>query len=468
MEPSQGGSQPVKAQLSLWDAVSIIIGIVIGAGIYETAPLILSKVSGPAMGLAVWAAGGLLSLIGALCYAELATTYRRSGGDYVYQTRAFGPWAGFMFGWAQLAVIRTSSIGLMAFVFADYAAGLWNLGLGSAFAYAVLAVVAITLLNILGVVFGKVAQNVLTTAKVLGLGGILLAGFLWGQGQVSSLHVTSSGSGSLGLAMIFVLYTYGGWNDAAFVAAEVRDQRRNVPRALILGTAAITIIYVLINAAYMLSLGFENAQHAQGIAAQVVRQSPLGEKGLIAISLLVMVSALGAVNGIIFTGSRVYATLGEDHSFFAWLGRWHPRLGSPLWSLVVQAVISLAWIALVSTETGRNTVNRGLALLRVSPVEWKGHGGFETLLAVTAPVFWFFFLLTGLALFVLRLKDRGIERPFPVPLFPLLPLIFCGMCVYMLYSAINYIGPALTAVGAAPLLLGIPLYCTSSRSHTAV
>src|SRR5437660_11334622 len=166
MAASQRQPQAVCAQLSLWDAVSIIIGIVIGAGIYETPPLVFRNVSGPWTGLGVWAFAGLLCLFGALCYAELASTYPRSGGDYVYLTRAYGPWAGFLFGWAQLAVILTANIGMMAYVFADYAVRLWP---GPAWCWAALAVVALTLLNLLGLAFGKGAQNVLTCAKVLGL-----------------------------------------------------------------------------------------------------------------------------------------------------------------------------------------------------------------------------------------------------------------------------------------------------------
>src|SRR5438876_3349007 len=155
MEPARSEPQPIQAQLSLWDAVSIMIGIVIGAGIYETPPLIFKNVSGPWIGLGVWALAGVLCVCGALCYAELATTYPRSGGDYVYLTRAYGPWAGFFFGWAQLAVILTGSIGMMAYVFADYAVSLWSFGTNSTFIYAALVVTILSLLNMLGVVFGK-------------------------------------------------------------------------------------------------------------------------------------------------------------------------------------------------------------------------------------------------------------------------------------------------------------------------
>src|SRR5713226_5481210 len=160
MEPPRSEPQPIQAQLSLWDAVSIIIGIVIGAGIYETPPLIFKNVHGPWEGLGVWALGGLLSLVGALCYAELATAYPRSGGDYVYLGRAFGPWLGFLFGWAQLAVILTGSIGMMAYVFADYSVELGAVSRDWCFLAALAAVAGLTLLTLLGVVFGKGAQNV--------------------------------------------------------------------------------------------------------------------------------------------------------------------------------------------------------------------------------------------------------------------------------------------------------------------
>jgi amino acid transporter len=476
----------VKKELGLWSTISIIVGIVIGAGIYETAPFILGNVSSPWIGLVAWGLGGLLSLIGALCYAELATTYPREGGDYVYLSRAFGRWLGFLFGWAQLAVVLTASIGSMAYVFADYAVKLFHpvaegeaggRTAGYAFVYAAGAVTILSLLNILGVMLGKVAQNFFTAAKVLGLGGILLAGFFWGQGA-SALAVApenakaifaDGGTTAWGLVMILVLYTYGGWNDAAFVAAEVRDPKRNIPRALIFGTLGITAIYLLINVAYIMGLGFSGAQQSQGIAADVLRL-PLGGFGQNAMCLLVMVSALGAVNGLIFTGSRVYWKLGSENSLFAALGRWHPRLGAPHWSLLVQALICLSMIVVVGSEMGRNAVNGLLTRLGADAVQWSGHGGFDILVICSAPIFWAFFLLTGISLFVLRVKDRSLARPFSVPLFPIVPLIFCGMCVYMLYSAVSYAQFKFNWFGHFAwilLAIGLPLYFLSRPSHEA-
>jgi amino acid transporter len=454
-------AQPVRAQLSLWDAVSIMVGIIIGATIYETPPLIFSNVGSPWMGVAIWVIAGALCLFGALCYAELASTYPRLGGDYVYLTRAYGSPVGFLYGWAQLAVIQTGSIGMMAYVFADYAAKLWPQWEGSRVLFALAPVAVLSFLNIMGVVIGKNIQNVLTACKVLGLGGILAAGFGWGHAGQALQSPAVSESPNLAFALVLVFLAYGGWNDAAFVTAELRNPRRNIPLALILGTAFVTLIYVLVNAAYLVALGFEGARRSRGIAADVLAL-PLKQLGFRAMCVLVMISALGAINGLTFTSSRIYAALGSDHSIFARLSRWHPRLGSPVWSLLTQAIIALSMIAVVGSTIGQEALNEMFQVFGVGSVSWEGHGGFETLLKCTAPVFWVFFLLSALSLFVLRAKDRETERPFSVPLFPLIPGIFAATCVFMLYSAINYAGN-FGLVGAALLLVGLLLYLLSKR-----
>ena len=462
MQVPQGHAQPIRAQLSLWDAVSIIIGIVIGAGIYETPRFVCKNVPNAWIGLAVWAVAGLLCLVGALCYAELASTYPRIGGDYVYLTRAYGSPVGFLYGWAQLAVIQTGSIGMMAYVFADYARQLWGLGSTATVLCALLAVAGIALLNLLGVAFGKGTQNFLTVAKVLGLGGILLAGFLWGRNSHTLAGPMEGGDlSSLAVAFVPVFLTYGGWNDAAFVAAELRGSRRNIALALLLGTAAVTVIYLLVNGAYLLALGFEGVRNSEAVAADTL-QLMLGRFGFKAMCLLVMISALGAINGLTFTSSRIYAALGSEHGIFAWLSRWHPRLGSPVWSIVTQALISLVMIAVVGTETGQEVLSTLFMALGLGEVPWAGRTGFETLLKCTAPVFWLFFLLTSLSLFVLRFRDPGLDRPFKAPLFPVIPLIFVVTCAYMLYGGIRY-AEKLGLVGGAIVLAGLPLYAISTR-----
>jgi amino acid transporter len=519
--------EPVTGTLGLFDAISIIVGIVVGAGIYQTAPFILKHVDSPQTALLTWAAAGVLSLIGALCYAELATTYPRTGGDIVYLSRAFGKWTGFLFGWVQLTVILTGSIGMMAFVFANYAIRLfsevfgWQLGVISVFAFAGGAILVLTVTNILGVVFGKVVQNILTAAKVLGLTAIVVAGFYaptpdaWNQPglSVSELQeITFPGfAPSLGVALVLILYTYGGWNDAAFVAAEVKNGKKNITRALIIGILIITVLYLLVNAAYINSLGFPQAQKSQQIAADVLNR-PFGKGGVTVMCILVMISALGAVNGLIFTGARVYSTIGKDYPLLSWMGGWNRKHGAPVPALITQGVLALALVFLVGTTQGRDAINKALDATLLStrevevkdkdgptvkeektyllrPMDWEdswlektdkpagekaaglAKGGFDTLLTCTAPIFWVFFLLTGISLFVLRERDRNIPRPFKVPLYPELPLVFCLSCGYMLYSSVDY---ALTRgwkggvflLGIAPLLIGLVLYRISRIRQT--
>lgn len=456
-EPTDGR----PAELGLWDAISVIVGIVVGVAIFKAPPAVFNNVIHPWQGIAAWALGGLVALVGALCYAELATTYPGSGGDYLYLTRACGPMAGFLFGWAQLAVILTGSIAALAYVFADYAVALFECDPRAAVWFAGAAVGGLTACHALGLWVGKSLQNLLTIAKVLGLAALLATGLLKGSARSWSAAQPLNGPG-FGLAMILVLYAYGGWNDAAFVAADVRDPRRNMPRALILGTLLITALYVLVNVAFVQALGFEGLRRSRAPAADVLGLL-LGERGVAGMSLLVMVSALGALSGLILTGSRVYASVGADHRIFAWLGRWNARLNAPVGSLVAQASVSLLLIVGVGTATGRDSIDRALTSIGFAALPWEQYeGGFDTLVAGTAPVFWLFFLATGVSLLVLRRRDRGRERPFSTPLYPVEPLIFIAVCAWMLYASLAY-ARGLCLLGVIPLLAGVPLYLISAR-----
>lgn len=465
------------SQLSLADAVSLVVGIVVGTAIFRSTAEVFSNCRTPGEALGLWGLGGLLALNGALCYAELGTTYPRSGGDYVYLTRAYGAWAGFLFGWLQLTAILASSIGAMAFALADYAARLVGWGAASLPWLAAAAVAGLSLANAGGARWGPRTQNLLTVAKVGGLALVLAAGAGIFLGIVDRPTLAppaaptaepadngvSDSSRSLGLAMVFVLFAYGGWNDAAFVAAEVRDRRRNVPRALVGGVALITLLYLAMNGAYLAALGFARVRTTATPAAEVL-EAAAGPGAAQLVSGLVMVSALGAINGMIFTGSRLYAALGEDHPALAWLGRRTGDAGIPRAALAAQAAATLTMILAVGSERGRRSVDGALALLGVPAIPWERYfGGFETLVAATAPLFWGLFAATGAALMVLRNREPQRDRPFAVPFYPLPPLAFVATCLFMLYHSLAY-ARWLTALGALPAAVGLAIYAASHPS----
>jgi amino acid transporter len=438
-EESPKAGRPGR-QLGLFDAVCMMVGIVIGVGIYESPPRVAGNVSDPTALLLAWGLGGALVFVGALCYAELATAYPRSGGDYVYLSRAFGAWVGFLYGWAELLVIRTGSIAAMSFVFSDYMTRIAPLGPRSSMVYAVGIVGLLSLVNMRGVREGKWMQNALTVSKVLGISTIVLIGVFSAFTSGPPPSASPISSGSFPLAMIFVLWTYGGWHENAYIAAEVKDPQRNIPRSLLFGTALITLMYLAINLAFLRGLGFQQVRASQAVAADVLSLS-FGSAGAHLMVILVAVSALGAVNGQIFTGARISYALGQDHWVLSRLGTWSDRFGTPTWALIAQAVITMTLIVTIGSRDG-----------------------FDALVKYTAAVFWFFFLLTGISLFVLRWKDGEQARPYLVIGYPLTPLVFCMSSAYMLYGSLSY-APQESLLGAAIVLVGFPLYWLSSSRN---
>jgi amino acid transporter len=284
---------------------------------------------------------------------------------------------------------------------------------------------------------------------------LLIAAGLWAGNAKpqAAIAVDAMTTPRVDLALVFVLYAFGGWSHAAYVAAEVRDQRRNLPRALLLGIASITLIYLAVNATYVSVLGFEGARRTPTLAADVLEHA-WGTTGGQAISLLVMLSALGAINAMILTGTRIYAVWGADYPALAWLGVWNRRTVAPISAIAVQAAIALLLILCVGTAVGRDACDLALQAVGLPAIPWEAYfGGFETLVAGSTPVFWALSLLTGLALFLLRRQDRSVQRPFSAPLYPLPPLIFCGTCAYMLYASVAY-ARWLVLLGLVPLAIG--------------
>ncbi len=452
-----------RPSLSVWDTVSIIVGIVVGTAIFKLPAGVFQNTSSVAAALGLWVAGGVISLIGALCYAELATTYPRSGGDYEYLTRAFGRWIGFQFAWAQLTIVMTGSIGSMAYAFADYAVRFGNLSSASTVWLAAGSVVVLSLFQLRGLIVGKRLQNILTLAKVVGFSAMIGFGLAFGDPKALLAQAPRTGAG-LGLALVFVLYAYGGWNHAAFVTAEVSDPRRGIPRALILGLLVITGLYVAVNASCAAVLGLEGTRTTETPASDLLEVAigPLGGK---LAGILVMLSALGAINGMILTGARVYAVMGSDYRLLRPLGQWTAMQRAPAAAIIVQAGMVALMVFAVGTSLGRAAIDRILTICGAAPAPWETYfGGFETLIAASAPVFWFFFVLTGLSLFRLRQKDPDRERPFRVPCYPLPPILFALTSLFMLKSSLEY-ARSLSWLAVVPLVSGTVIFLAGGTQN---
>jgi len=438
-----------KKTLTLFDSTCLIVGIIVGAGIFETAPYVARSGGSAAALFALWIVGGLLSLAGALCYAELATAYPREGGDYVYLTRAYGRWAGFLFGWIQLVIVRPGDIALMAFVFARYGASLLapgaNLEQGAGLVLMLMlaceAVLVLSAINVVGVRQGKWTQNTLTVVKILGVAVILVAAvFADGPVGPAKLAPPATDEHSPGLLLIFmlalirVLFTYGGWNEMAYVAAEVKRPERNILRALVLGTVGVMGLYLLMNAAFLHTLGLGGMARSEAIGMDV-GEAVCPRWGGRFVAALICIAALGALNGLVFAGARIPYALGTEHRLFKPLGRWNAATGTPVWALAVQALLAVALII--------------------------GFGSFaETILYTAAPVYCFY-LGTSLAVIVLRRRKPDVPRPYRVTGYPIVPLVFAACCGLLIYSALCY-KPLEAGISMAILLAGLPIYWLST------
>jgi len=416
MNAPANNNEPSK-RLSPFSAIAIIVGIVIGAGIFKT-PSMVAGVTGDAGWLLVaWLAGGLISLAGALCYAELATTYPHAGGDYHFLARAFGKPISFLYAWAKAMVINTGSIALLAFVFGDYMSKALNLGPYSTAIWAIGVVLVLTIVNLIGISAASWVQTLLTLTEVFGLILVAVAGFyVASDAPASPAYFSSTPSlGMFGLAMVFVLLTYGGWNEAAYISAEVHGGRRAIVPVIVISIFVLTIIYVVVNFALLSGLGLKGLASSNAAAADLIGRAfgPAGERVL---GVFVAIAALTSINATMIVGARTNYALGKDWPALSFMGHWEGGRGAPTRALWVQSAISLVLVIFGLWQTD----------------------GFSAMVEFTAPVFWFFLFLVGVSLFVMRVKDPSADRPFKVPFYPLTPILFCLTCAYLTYSSITY------------------------------
>jgi APA family basic amino acid/polyamine antiporter len=432
-----------ERRLSLVDCTSIIVGIIIGSGIYKSMPDVAGSLTDDWQLPAIWITGGLFALVGSLCYAELATRMPVEGGDYAYLSAAFGRPVGFLFAWTQLWVIRPGSIGALACVFAAYADKLASLGAASFLIYGCGSVVVLTLINALGVKLGTTTQNILTGAKVVGLAAVIVVGIsspaftpvigtAANQATDATLAISQPRSwiasfDAMSFAMIFVLFAYSGWNEMGCVAAEVREPRKNILRALLLGAAVVTAIYIGLNLACAHVLGLSGMATSKAVATDAVTPL-LGDWGGRAIALLICVSALGSTNGMIFTGARIYYAMGNRHRGLGLLAHWHAGFGTPVASLVVQMLITLALLVAFGMTADAD----------------KAGDAFERLVIFMTPPFYLFLVLSALAVIVLRRREQpeassASDGVFRMPLFPWPGIIVAVASAFMIYKGAMYI-----------------------------
>ena len=409
-------AQPLRLLHPL-SALALIVGIVIGAGIFKT-PSLVAGISGDAgWALVLWVAGALISIAGALCYAELCTAYPSAGGDYHFLQRAFGRDLSFMYGWSRATIINTGSIALLAFVFGDYMSTLLNLGAYSSAIWALAIVIFLTVINLAGINTSSRVQTLLTVLEVLGLLAVVVAGF-WVDAPASgaiSWFVQAPAPAQWGLCLVFVLLTFGGWNESAYVSAELRGGPRTMVWVIVASMLVLTAIYLLVNLALLMGLGFKGLASSKTAASDLLGLAfgPWAHKAL---GLFVAIAALTSINATMIVGARTNFAVGRDWRALSKLGQWQTQIGSPKQALWMQAAISVALIALGTQEAD----------------------GFSAMVEFTAPVFWGFLFLVGLSLIWLRQTDGQAERPFKVPLYPLLPLVFCAACAWLTYSSITY------------------------------
>ena len=430
--PDHDRREPSHTGISVLQGVAFIVGIVVGIGIFKSPQPVAQSVTSETTFIVLWVVGGMLTLIGALVYAELGSAYPSGGGEYHFLSRALGRPVGLLFAWARVTVLQTGIIAAVAFVFGDYAQQLVPLGPWGPAIHAALALSILTLVNLLGLPQGKGFQLALTLLTLGAIVAVVIAG-LW-LAPVRAATAPSDPSGaSYGLALVFVLLAYGGWSEAAYLSGDLQDVRRNMVRVLVAATATITLIYVLMNLAFLNILGLDGIRASSAVGADAVRKVA-GSQGASALALVICCAALSALNGTMFTGARLYRAVGNDLPLLKRLGLDASHGGNPTVAFAAQSAVAMALIVF-----GAMT-----------------RDGFQAMVAYTAPVFWLFLLLVGVSYFILRRRAPEQERPFRAPFYPLTPILFCLTCAYLSYASLVYTGLG-ALVGVAVLLIGVPV-----------
>lgn len=445
MQAPDPWGERLPRKLGLASTVAVLVGSTIGSGIFRTPAVIAGHIDDLGLFVGAWVAGGLVALAGALTVAELAILFPRSGGIYVYVREAFGKLPAFLFGWAELLILRPAAYGAIAVTSGEYLLRTFGVAgsepalgpLSRAQVVAVAMIAAVAAINRRGIEFGAIVQNISTALKVAALLGLVALGLLLSPETsvvAAPANARPETAGAFVLAMVAILWAYDGWCDVGFVSGEVRDPQRALPRVFILGTAAVVALYLAANLVYLRVIPLEHMAGAPLIAADVAA-ALIGPLGTTLVAAAVMISTFGTLNGSMMTGPRVFYAMAEDRLFFRALARVHPRHGTPSASIVLSAALGIVFVSVRS---------------------------FAELAEHFVIGIWPFYALSVAAVFVLRAKRPELPRPYKTWGYPLVPLLFLAASVFLLanYAASQ---PWVFLADCALVLSGVPVFWLWSR-----
>ncbi len=426
-------------ELTLYGLIMIAIGSCIGSGIFVTPSQIAELIPSPVLILAVWIIGGLITLTGALTFAELGSMFPQAGGIYVFLREAYGGWLGFLYGWAYLVIITSGSIAVLALAFSYYLSFFIPLGDDLKIIVSISAIILLTILNVLRAKFGEIFSVIFTGLKIIGILIIVGAGIFFGSSHHSFTGLSFSGSlnstfSSFGVALTGVLFSYGGWQHASFLAGEAKNPSRSVPIAMITGALIVILIYLLVNTSYMLLLPVSEITASERVAADAVK-TVLPWGGML-VAGIIAVSTFGTMGIYTLSAPRIYYAMADDKLFFSGIAKVHPVFRTPVNAIVAQSVWAIILLLF-----------------------W---GTFEDLITYTVSVEWIFFTLAAAGIFIFRKKMKDVERPYRTFGYPVTPLIFiCINTWFIINIAINK--PLHMGIGLVFLLLGLPVYLFFKR-----
>jgi len=433
-EVFQSRSTELKREFNLLDTTMISVGSMIGSGIFLVPASIALFVHSPSWSIAAWIIGGIVSLFGALSIAELGTMYPNAGGLYVYLKEAYGPMWGFLYGWSAFAVIRTASISAVAVGFATYLGyfvPLSTLGINSV---AIISIVALTMINCLGVKSGAIVQNVLTLIKIGTLAIVAVLGIFYGSisnfasGSLGEIPLENM-AGPFGLALVAVLWAYDGWIQTTFVAGEIKEPQKNIPRALIISTVLVIVIYVTVNLAYMATLSIDKISQSTLVLSDMITVV-VGTTGAALAAIAVIISTLGCNNGLVLAPARIYYAMSRENLFFKRLALVHPKFGTPVQSLVLQGI----WASLLVLT-----------------------GTFEQLITYVVFASWIFYAMAAAAVIILRRNKPELNRPYKAWGYPYTPIVFIIFSTYLVVNTLIE-NPRDSFIGLGLVLIGLPAF----------